>query len=1169
MMFKDYLNVNAHFQNSINLGLDLNDSDKVNSYIPTSTGINFLNHFIDNVQKVDGDNSSMVIAPYGKGKSHAILVLLSLLMDSDYRKFKILLDKIKVIDIELYDKIRKLKTRKFLPVIISNTRGTLNQSLFKALQKALDSSGINNIVLDTDFYEVECRLNDWKKNYEKTYSIFVKTLNNRKISLSDFNKGITAYDEYYLNIFKDIHKEILSGAEFVSQNSMEVVDYYQNVANQLVESHGYDGIYIVFDEFSKFLESRDQSTVANDMKIIQDLAELCNSTHNMYFQLILHKPINDYLSIDKRIRNSFKGIEGRVSSYYFVSSLKNSFDLVSSVLNKKSTYQKIKEENVDLHKQVVNDLLDLPTFNVEFEKDYLLKSLVDDCYPLHPITVQMLIKINEKVAQNERTLFTFLAKKSSNSLLTLIEKETDEKLLMPYVVFDYFENLLLEEKDNINIQKITSQSLSAIKNVNDEKQIQLIKTLALILINNEKDSMPSNTSVLAKSMMISHDECKQIVSELVNKGLLVQRHSGQIEFKINMDMNIDIYIDDIIVKKYSRLNIDKELANVADNKYYYPRTYNISNSITRYLQVEYILEEDFLKLKTVDYYFDNNYIDGLILNIIRKDDNISENILCHVKEIDNDRLVVVYPKSAYDYKSILQRLLAIKSLLNDKEFIDNNVLIKTELELMYDDMFALIGEKLQHDYSLDSKYNYLFNTFNNSELNENKGTLSKDRILGNILSNSFNRYPENLNLELLNKNNVKGTYKQAREKVIEKMLNNTLDCTSLGTSPEDTIINCLLVETGIISGKVNDKIKDIINEIEVFFENENECFGDVYDVLRKPPFGLRKGIIPLLITNTIKTKKQYLILKYKGQEIELSAKNIEAINDEPSAYTFMIDEINSSKIEYINQLANMFACTLSDDMSKNYLIVTQAIKDWYAGLPKYTKQMMGKHLELSASVFKKLRKQLNQSNINSSEFILFVLPKIVGTNDLESVLKHVSEMKLKLDSFISYYLTWLKEEVNEVLGFDKKTNIIQSINYWVDSNKIDLESVVLEEYVKDFLKAVRNASHDSELMFINRIAFTFTELFVEDWSEKTHELFEMQLRKVKSLENKKNNEDSASNQLIIRFGDNTITKSFDDELDDSTELLEGFIESTMEDYGDLLTNEQKIALLIKIMKKYF
>lgn len=241
-------------------------------------------------------------------------------------------------------------------------------------------------------------------------------------------------------MFKRIHKNILSGAEFVSQNSLEVVDYYRKIANQLINNYEYDGVYIVFDEFSKFLESRDEKTISNDMKIIQDLSELCNNskTENIYLQLIMHKPINDYLSVDKRIRNAFKGIEGRVNAYYFVSSLKNSFDLVSNVITKTKNYSQEKKKLKDYSEEVYKKMSQLPPFYSNFTQEYLEKEMFDACFPLHPLTVYLLIKINEKVAQNERTLFTFLSKDTQNSLPFIMNRDIDAHILYPDVIFDYF-----------------------------------------------------------------------------------------------------------------------------------------------------------------------------------------------------------------------------------------------------------------------------------------------------------------------------------------------------------------------------------------------------------------------------------------------------------------------------------------------------------------------------------------------------------------------------------------------------------------------------------------------------------------------------------------------------------------------------------------------------------
>lgn len=1169
MVFKDILNIDAHFQNSINIALDLNDSSKINSYIPTSTGLSYLNQFVSNVLD-DNDHSTMLIAPYGKGKSHAVLVLLSLLASNNYSVYEKLLTKIENTDIDLFNKINKIEDKKYLPVIISNTRGTLNQALLFALQKALQSSGIKEILLETDFHQAYNRIKEWENKYPETYHNFENNLKKRKIKVDKFIKGITTYNESALKMFKGIHKEILSGAEFVSQNTLEVTDYYKQISEKLIGEYNYDGIYIIFDEFSKFLESRDENTISNDMKIIQDLAELCNNSkdNQMYLQLILHKPISDYLSIDKRVRNAFKGIEGRVTPYYFTSSTKNSFDLISNVLQKNENYKKVKEENKDLFNDVIESISGLPSFYVEFSNQYLNENIIDDCYPLHPITIYLLVKINEKVAQNERTLFTFLAKDSPKSLINIVKKDVNKKFIMPDVVFDYFEQLLLSEKDNINIQRITTSALSSINNVESEQAKTLIKTLALLLIVNEKDSLPSNLSVLSLATLMKQSECKTLVNDLIEKGLLVQRHNGQIQFKINMDLNIDNYVNDLIIKKFSKIKVENVLNEALEETYVYPRTYNIKNSITRYFKTIYISDVDFIAINDVNHFFEEQYCDGLILNITRQENDLSKEVLDKTLTISNDRLITVYPKKYKDYLNPLKKLLAIQSLIMDESFIEDNVLIKTELELMCDDIKNVIEDLVFDDYSFNSQNNKIFSSYNNSELNESKRLLSKNRILGDILTNAFRKYPGNFNLELINKNDVKGTYKKARENVIDRLLNDSINVDSLGTSPEDTIINCILLETGILNNTANDEINEIISCINDFFKSENLSFAMIYNQLMSKPYGLRRGIIPILIAFGISKTKQNILISYKNQEVDLSAQTIEMINDEPQSYTFSIDEINAIKVKYIEDLANVFNCELTTDMPKNYFVITSVIRKWYLSLPRFTKQMIGSHNLINNKKYKMLRKQMNQQSLNPSEFVLFVLPRIVGADDLEKTVSTIKEMKGNLDDFITNYFIELKHDINQIFGFEIDTNIKQSMNYWIDKNQNVFKSYILEDFIKGYINTVKEFVNDSESDLINKMSYGLTSFFVEDWSNNTYELFINQLRRIKDLEIESKEEIDSFDKIALVVDGKVVTKVITTELDDTTEIVENFIESTMDDFGDTLTNEQKIALLAKIMKKY-
>ena len=73
---KDFIEIDKKFQNSINLQLDIDNRKKLNNYIPTRSSINILNGFLENVIN-NKEKANILIGPYGKGKSHLLLVLLA------------------------------------------------------------------------------------------------------------------------------------------------------------------------------------------------------------------------------------------------------------------------------------------------------------------------------------------------------------------------------------------------------------------------------------------------------------------------------------------------------------------------------------------------------------------------------------------------------------------------------------------------------------------------------------------------------------------------------------------------------------------------------------------------------------------------------------------------------------------------------------------------------------------------------------------------------------------------------------------------------------------------------------------------------------------------------------------------------------------------------------
>lgn len=76
---KNFVNVDTRFQKSINLTLDTGDMALVNRYIPTRSSVSILKQYLTNIVRGQGEHATILIGPYGKGKSHlrTISVLIS------------------------------------------------------------------------------------------------------------------------------------------------------------------------------------------------------------------------------------------------------------------------------------------------------------------------------------------------------------------------------------------------------------------------------------------------------------------------------------------------------------------------------------------------------------------------------------------------------------------------------------------------------------------------------------------------------------------------------------------------------------------------------------------------------------------------------------------------------------------------------------------------------------------------------------------------------------------------------------------------------------------------------------------------------------------------------------------------------------------------------------
>ena len=226
--------LNGSFRNSINLYLNLNKKEKIDSYIPTKSSLNILKRYVGSVIK-NKDHSTILIGSYGKGKSHLLLILLAIVSMQRTKEnneiVKSLLKKIRMVDEETFEIVSSVWNKKgrFLPVIISGSIDDVSRSFMIALNDALKRENLMNLMPDTFFSIAEDTICRWKKEYPEVYINYEKALKKNGVSINDIKNGLKVCDPKALEVFKSVYPSLMGGEQFNPLTGSEVLPMYQSV----------------------------------------------------------------------------------------------------------------------------------------------------------------------------------------------------------------------------------------------------------------------------------------------------------------------------------------------------------------------------------------------------------------------------------------------------------------------------------------------------------------------------------------------------------------------------------------------------------------------------------------------------------------------------------------------------------------------------------------------------------------------------------------------------------------------------------------------------------------------------------------------------------------------------------------------------------------------------
>ena len=1139
MKYTDIIKVAEQFHHSVNIEYDLQDFEKMKGYVPTSDSCNVLKIYLNSILGKTKDRATILVGPYGKGKSFLVLTLLQLVcFNNPYRD--LLLEKIKLIDIELYELINEYhnKNMKLLPVIVDSNYYNVDQSFLLALNDSLKMAGLDDIVPNNVYKVCIELLNKWEKDNNLNKTVLKQCEELNEVSLKVLRKELESFDYEGYRHFETLYNCVTTGLKFNPMINTDIVKTYSDVIN-LLKSKGYSGIFIVYDEFSKTIDS-DNEYLSKDLKLIQDFAERANrSSTDSQLNLccITHKSLSLYEGTKKgKLLDSFRAVEGRFKELHFNRSLSQNYQIISFSLEKKNGFEKVFDDFYNENSNFYGLLKNMEMFE-SVNEDLLYKG----CFPINPISVYAIIQLSEMVAQNERTMFTLIADNDENSLNSFITNY-GEGLYNLDKIYDYFEKSFAS--DDGEVKNIWYRCQTALNHVSKNIHKKILKSLACIKMINDYSKLPATHETLALSIQESVESVKVAVDELIeNKLLKISFGNTHIDFAFSKSKEIDQAIDTYSNSKKLGLTDSEFLDKIYKNRFYIPRKYNMEYQMTRFYKSQFINDHILMDLNSFDLLFDEHY-DGLILNIINPSYS-TEEIRNHFMSMDENENVIVRISKIHDSKIIdeSKTIEVLKRIKNDEDFDD---LIRSQVSLMIKENTKNVSKVLEtmfKDQNVDVISKYKVDNFN--------------KLLSEVFYEVYPLTPK-INNEMINRHNVSSAYEKARNTILNEIIHRN-ECIGnySSTGPEMTVYNSFFREDGNLAA---DSLK-IVDLVKKYFNSSNKekiAFVEIVELLKNKPYGIRTGLISMFLGIAISYMDDNMILYYDNSEIEINALNLDKIAQDPTKYYLLVDEKSKFQDKYLEDLICLFGGKFSNSYYMNLKIATELIKKHFINLPLLLKEVSEENnfLGLPKEYFA-VRQLFLGFNINEYEVLIKKLPEIFGY-DYEKTVKTLNDY-MHLLSYVECYETQVINNIKNLFIENYKGSLNSCLKSWISNNEINYQHLILDGVDNLILNQLDRISYD-DYEALNQLSEIIIGYRITDWTkDNSKELLET-LDSFKSLLETSSDE-STDNEELLNFKFKTVEVS-----PLGTSFMNN-VDSIIDEYSDSISNEEKVYILMDLIKK--
>ena len=811
-----YFSVNRRYSRSINLERDVERLDALVGYIPTERSVEALKQILSGLQQEQSNRAWTLTSVYGTGKSAFAHFLACLCAPAK-------------------DTLRQQA------ILIAEKTLSAQGSEYRSLQENIPNSGLFRAVATAQREPI-------------SHTIVRALARGARLFWSSSSRG---KEKAITSKLVDLEVEITAGRRV---DSREIPNLVQEVA-QTAQT----GVLLIIDELGKNLEFAVYNEGAEDLYLLQQLAELPqNSRTPVYLLGLLHQAFADYgQRLASVQRNEWAKIQGRFEDIPFTDSAGQMMRLIGQVIAQSGA----EPFKCAIHKQALYWFERLEGIT---KGEELTPAVLGAVYPLHPITALVLPMLCTRYAQNDRSLFTFLTSSEPYAFNNFLDETTVEEDSLPTLkldqVYDYFLEAVgmgLASRPNLS-RWVEIQGLIADAKHLETDTLKVLKTIGILnlvtttgavratreLVTLAMCDFPTAIDVTEGSFVASNPEYwEDIIDRLLKRNVITHRRLlDELRIWEGSDFNIEGEIAALIEQE--RSPITSILSTISPLKPLVAQRHTHKTGTLRYFEPRYIdAAVDLSQLRCT-----KDDCDGLIGYWLDEAD------LSFVAPTtaDGKPLIILCATQLSVLRIRALELAALQKIHTSAPQLQTDGVARREVQ------YRLVHAKRLLDESLAQAFSLMVNQ-NPCWIMGERETISHITDLNTKLSEVCDKvYPDSLKLrnELINRRELTNQGAKARRELIEAMLErpNQERLGLQGYGPEVSMYYSLLGETGIHRHEDGEwgfyppqeksgvwTVWQAIEEFCVKAKEKQQTLDNLYKRLEAPPYGVKRGAIPVLV----------------------------------------------------------------------------------------------------------------------------------------------------------------------------------------------------------------------------------------------------------------------------------------------------------------------------------